>query len=160
MTDVVERKEPELRVGVPVWWHMRGFKMAVSELDATKRTLRITGSAAEIIIRPARSIAPGMDGWYVDWRVSTNKAFEVGGRGRVYLGDDDLKAAFGLPVDDFYNDDETIERYGGQMASRGKFIRWSGYLNIPCPGTGHDGDPNVSIEVDDNMRQAVAQLLG
>ncbi len=52
-----------------------------------------------------------------------------------------------------------VGRYGGNSAVQSKFIRWGNFLNIPCPGTGHDGDPNVSIYVTDEIREAVRKLL-
>jgi hypothetical protein len=33
-------------------------------------------------------------------------------------------------------------------------------LNIPTPGTDHDGDPNVSVELDMKMAQAVKEIIG
>jgi len=32
-------------------------------------------------------------------------------------------------------------------------------LNIPCPGTGHDGDPNVSVYIEESIQRAIEQLL-
>lgn len=42
---------------------------------------------------------------------------------------------------------------------QGAFIRYGNFLNIPSPGTGHDGDPNISILIDGPIRRAVRQLL-
>ena len=80
--------------------------------------------------------------------------------GLAELSSINLRKAFRL--DDTMDDKLSlwlIERYGGTVAAQGEFIRWGKYLNIPGPGTGHDGDANISIFVSDEIRDAVAQLL-
>jgi hypothetical protein len=52
-----------------------------------------------------------------------------------------------------------LDRYGGDSAAQGFYIRWRNCLNIPCPGTGHDGDPNISVTLSDDIKEAVRQLL-
>lgn len=80
--------------------------------------------------------------------------------GLVELSSSNLRKAFRL--DDVMDDKLSlwlIDRYGGTVASQGEFIRWGKYLNIPGPGTGHDGDANISIFVSDEIRDAVTALL-
>ena len=55
--------------------------------------------------------------------------------------------------------DRMIALYGGSEAVPGKFIRYERWLNIPCPGSGVDGDPNVSIELHDEIKDAVRRLI-
>jgi len=65
-------------------------------------------------------------------------------------------------LDDKMNDPDSlwlIERYGGTVAAQGEFFRCGSYLNIPHPGTGYQGDPNLSILLDYSIRLAVMQLL-
>lgn len=52
-----------------------------------------------------------------------------------------------------------IRRYGGTTADQGRFIRYNRFLNIPGPGTGHDGDSNISVEIRSEMQDAVAAFL-
>ncbi|HEY0010946.1 MAG TPA: hypothetical protein VGB97_03495 [Candidatus Paceibacterota bacterium] len=42
---------------------------------------------------------------------------------------------------------------------RGEFCRTKGYLNIPHPGIGHPGDPNLSLLITEDIRKAVEDFL-
>ena len=75
------------------------------------------------------------------------------------MDDEHLKMAFGLSEESGKYGDWLIGRFGGESAEQGQFIRFENFLNIPCPGTGHDGDPNISIVLDDKIRDAVEHLL-
>jgi len=98
------------------------------------------------------------EGWLVDWKVRHNGPGEQAS-GQVVFTTGELRAAFGLSAESGQFGDELIERFGGESAEQGKYIRWMNYLNIPCPGTGNDGDPNVSIHLDDEMKSAIHKLL-
>ncbi len=52
-----------------------------------------------------------------------------------------------------------LGKYGGDAAILGGFIKWKNYLNVPMPGTGADGDPNISIEVTPRIRKAIKDFL-
>jgi hypothetical protein len=52
-----------------------------------------------------------------------------------------------------------IEPFGGTVAKQRKFIRYHEFLNIPGPGSGYQGDPNVSIELYPETIAAVRNLL-
>lgn len=149
---------PETRFGVPVWCHHHGSKMRVEKIDLEKGTLVIAGSAAEVIIQKV-SIHPDTKGWNVDWEVVQWKPNNEGARGRAFFTDKDLAAAFDLSSESGKFGQWLIGRYGADSAEQGKYIRFKGFLNIPCPGTGHDGDPNVSIHLDEEIKDAVRQLL-
>jgi len=151
------RKDPEIRLYFPVWYHHHGMKMRVKELNKEKQTLIISGSAASVSIgrAPIGFITTAM--WSVEWKIIWSPAEFTGGR--IIFNSDELRAAFGLSDDSGEHGDWLIERFGGDSAEQGKYIRWKKFLNIPCPGTGHDGDPNVSIDIDEEMRNAVKQLL-
>jgi len=43
---------------------------------------------------------------------------------------------------------------------QGHYIRRGRFLNIPMSGTGADGDPNISIFVSDEIREAATRLVG
>ena len=159
MEIAAQRRDPEIRWYFPIWCHHHGSKMQVEQLDRENRVLVISGSAAKVTIRKASSVYPDAEGWFVDWEVVQYKPYEEGVRGRSWFDDDDLTAAFGLSEKSGVFGDWLIERFGADCASQGKYIRWRSFLNIPCPGTGHDGDPNVSIHLDEEIRNAVRQLL-
>ena len=80
-----------------------------------------------------------------------------------------LRCAFGLSDEEDYDGSRAtflpwrntnIERYGGTCFYQGVFLRYEYFLNIPGPGTGNDGNPNISVELDDGIKNAVRQLLG
>lgn len=155
----VQRQKPEIHLGWPAWWHQHGLKMKVEQLDLENRVLVISGSAAKVTIQRASSVITDATEWFVDWEVVQIRPWEVGTRGRAWFKGEDLEAAFGLSDDSDESGDWLIKRFGGDSANQGRYIRWERFLNIPCPGTGHDGDPNVSIEVKEEIKNAVRQLL-
>ena len=159
MKTVAKRRDPEIRWYFPIWYHHHGSKMFVEKLDQKKHVLVIIGSAAKVSIRKASSVYPNTKGWFVDWEVVQCKPYEEGVRGRSQFNDEDIEAAFGLFEASGKCGDWLIERFGADAAEQGKYIRWKQFLNIPGPGTGHDGDPNVSIEIDEEIQNAVRQLL-
>jgi hypothetical protein len=158
MAATVRRTEPEIRQYFPVWYHHHGRKMKVVEFNEKERRLVIEGGA-KITIRPGTEVQEGGDGWVVDWEVIQHVAYDEAVRGRRQFDNEQLAAAFGLSEKSGYFGQWMIDQYGAHSAEQGLYIRWKRFLNIPCPGTGHDGDPNVSIDIDDEMRDAVRKLL-
>lgn len=155
-----QRKEPEFRLYGPRWWHLHGNKMRVSEKeeDRTNKRLVIKGSAAQVVITRREDVKDRKE-WLVDYQVThyVNTDFA---QARVSMGERELAAAFGInETDSGEYPADILERFGGDSASQGTYIRYRKYLNIPGPGTGHDGDPNVSIEIDDEMKLGVSKLL-
>jgi len=145
-------KEPKMSIIGPIWWHNHGTKMQVEVPDET--SLTIAGSAAKIVI----TRKSGSSGWFIDWTIQHSGPTQASGR--TFFLNDELKAAFGLTDESGDYGDWLIEQYGGESANQGQYIRYNAFLNIPCPGTGHDGDPNVSIEIDDSIKRAVQKFLG
>jgi hypothetical protein len=156
----VRPKDPEIRQYFPIWYHHHGSKMRVVEFDEKAHRLVIAGSAAKITIRPGQEVQEGGNGWVVDWEVIWHFAYDEAARGHRQFSGHELAAAFGLTDDSGDFGQWVIDRYGAHSAQQGKYIRWNEFLNIPCPGTGHDGDPNVSIHINDKMRFVVGRLLG
>jgi len=155
MKKVVQRRKPEIHLYFPIWCHHHGSKMHVEKFSKGNHLLVIAGSAASVrITRKATTVD---EGWFVDWEVIHSQQTKV--NGRAFFTSDDLRAAFGLSQESGKFGDWLIERFGADSASQGKFIRWKNFLNIPCPGTGHDGDSNVSIHFDGETQNAVRQLL-
>jgi len=152
-------KEPKTNLGIPVWWHMHGMKMEVLSFDKKNLVLTFESSAATLVVTKASVVFPGAEGWLVDWKVVQSTAYNVGTVGRAWFGSHDLSAAFGINDISGSFGKWVLERYGGTVASQGKYIRYKNFLNIPCPGTGHDGDPNISIHLDDNIKDAIQKLL-
>ena len=149
--EVVTRK-PKTEVGVPEWYNMHGSKINIIDFDTPTLTLIIAGGAASLRISYIFAKR-----WAVRWEIIQSVDQKI--KGSVYFSPSELEAAFGLSGDSGDFGDWIIERYGADSAEQGKYIRWDRFLNIPCPGTGHDGDPNISIYVDDVLRDAVQDLL-
>ncbi len=143
----------------PEWWHHHGIKMRLKSIDHQQKQLVISGSAATVIIRKAPSVNPQTkEGWFVDWEVEHYVPYGIKAQGRCHFTDEDLGIAFGLMVSPI-PDERIVDQYGIVSFRQGKYIRLNNFLNIPCPGTGHDGDPNVSIELDEEIREAILKLL-
>lgn len=80
--------------------------------------------------------------------------------GQVEMDSCQLAAAFGLSDESGDFGDWLIERYRADSAEQRLWIRYGNQLNIPGPGTGHDGDPNISIELDGDIKKAVVAIIG
>ncbi len=159
MKTTVQRRDPETRLGFPIWYHHHGGKMSIELFDQKNKVLIIGGNAAKIILQKASPMFPNMKGWFVDWLVIYFKPCHEKACGRSRFNKETLAAAFGLSESSGENSDWLIKRFGADSAEQGKYIRWENFLNIPCPGTGNDGDPNVSIYLNDEIRNAVRRLL-
>lgn len=80
--------------------------------------------------------------------------------GRIECDPRELRKMFCL--DDTMEDPDSnwlIHRYGGTTAVQGKFLRWGQYLTISGPGTGQNGDANISVFVSERIRDEVAIML-
>ncbi|MFC1599111.1 hypothetical protein ACFL2U_03860 [Patescibacteria group bacterium] len=148
---------PELGMfGQPNWCHHHCTKMRLNkeETDLENKKIIIEGSAAKLTI----TFHEELKRWLVSWEVIQSQ--NEGAKGKMFFTDDMLKAAFGLQDHlEKLGSEWLTQRYGGTIACQHRFIRWQKYLNIPCPGTGHDGDPNISIQIDQEIMDAVAALL-
>src|SRR5262245_62129858 len=128
----------------PEWWHHHGRKVKIESLDWMKNIQLILSShAARLIIVQC---SDQKDQWLLTWeirQVPPAKSF-----GLVCMTSEQLQRAFGLLHGTSPTSTWLLDRYGGTCAEQGKFIRKGDYLNIPGPGTGNDGDPNFSLELD------------
>lgn len=138
--------------GIPIWFHPHGTKVTVTR--TSNNNVHLGANTASIHIH---SMCGGPF-WHVDYTVIHGVNIRVSGF--LQMTTSDLKIAFGIkdkcPA---YGGQHLIDEFGGEVAQQGKFIRWGEYLNIPGPGTGHDGDANISIRVDDEIKEAVRTLL-
>lgn len=161
----MQARSPRIRLWFPDWWHGHGIKVRVHTLDVTARTLVLSSSAAKLTITPHKEnpVSSGWD-WDVVWEVVHIQPDCKAG-GLAAFSNQELAAAFYLSDDPGIGATYSqwlLDRYGGDLAVQGHFIRWEGYtsfLNIPGPGTGHDGDTNLSLGVTPKIKEAVRQLL-
>lgn len=147
--------------GVPIWYNEQGRNMAQQQPNAIQGgqsdLLFGKGVTAMLSIRQI-----GRRPHYaVGWRVHHAGGLEMPHTGgKIECSAGELRCIFGL--DDNINDESGlwfIGRYGGTVAVQGKFLRWGPYLNIPGPGTGRNGDPNISVYVSNEIKQAVQSML-
>ena|SRR3989344_2399057 len=150
----MEEKRPEFNLGGnPVWWHHHGIKMGIISQGLCNDYLVLQGSAAELRIEKHRT------DWLLTWKIIHSLIRAASGI--AVFTSDELLAAFG--VNHAYtflgHSKWLIDRYGGTAACQGCFLRYQDWLNIPCPGTGNDGDPNISILLDEKIDKAVKDLI-
>lgn len=152
-------KEPKIKLYYPDWWYGHGNKMQVSEeeRDKTNKRLVIKGSAAEVVITRREDISNRKE-WLVDYRIIHCSDVQFSS-GRTTMSERELSAAFAINSDDPGEGESLLDQYGGDSASQGTYIRYKRFLNIPGPGTSRNGDPNVSIEITDEIKLGVSKLL-
>ncbi len=151
MKSGVETRDPETRLGVPVWCHFHCSKMIIFKQDNPRKV--VVGSSHDISVEISR-----LDEQYlVYWKIKHCLGWA---NGTTLYTSDELRSAFGLSEDSGDYGGRLIDRFGADVAEQGKFIRWRNFLNIPGPGTGDDGDPNISIDLDAEIKNAIEKLLG
>lgn len=152
----IRQKRPDYGIVGPDWWHMRGSKVRLTSSEP-RRLVVANAAVASVEVSP---VLGEYGNWLVDWKVSHSPRTFV--HGVTDMTDIDLAAAFGL-IDRYVgmrgHGRELLHRNGGSSAEHHKFIRFEDYLNIPGPGTGNDGDPNVSVLLDDEIKAAARTLL-
>jgi len=157
VSTAANRRRPQIVHYYPAWWHHHGEKVQVKSITIEghyERALLLSGSAAHLTIMPCRRTGRG---WSVEWEI-IDSAQETT-RGVRSFSATQLQAAFGLSDQEDRFGDWLIKQYGADVASQGLYIRWETFLNIPGPGTGHDGDPNISIRITQEMQVAVQRIL-
>ena len=155
MENVLEAKQPKLiQEGFPDWHHHHSRKMKLVCESIASSFVVIQGSAAELVISRLPS-----GNFMLKWLILHSGSEHV--RGQVIFSSSDLASAFRLHSLCLTEESGQllVNRFGGEVAKQMCYIRWKQYLNIPGPGTGHDGDPNLSVRIDDQMTEAVRKLI-
>ena len=134
------------------WWHAHGNKMVPTFQQGPN--LVIKGSVASLNIRGAGD-PDTCSRWSLEWNITHADLSQV--HGEVYFDRNELPSAFGLQKD--RGDEFVLGLFDADSAKQGKYIRRGNLLNIPGPGTAYDGDPNISIFLDDEIKKAVTGLL-
>jgi hypothetical protein len=143
--------KPELKNGKePVWYHPHGDKLYLSDGNSLGGYILLCGSAAHLKINAEDNR------WKVDWHI-TNPDGQV--EGYVMMDDAELSAAFNINSVRRNNGKNIQNGDDGIVTVQGKFIRYGDYLNIPGPGTGHDGDPNVSVLLNEDIKIFVGRTI-
>lgn len=152
----------------PDWWNHKGryvYASKVSNQGLKRQALVLLSQGIWVWIEGTTfggSRGPEK-GWIIRWRITLSQREEFSGSIVVSMAT--LKSMFGLQLDIkeknslFSVPPWMVQSYGAENGRAGQFIRQGRFLNIPHPGTGHDGDPNVSILVDNTIQEAVLELV-
>lgn len=136
---------------MPRWWNPNGAKMEVKHADG--RVVMLANNAASVAIRPVRD-THDQPAYRIEWNLRQLGRDKF--LGYLTFPEGYLTAAFAVAA---WGRFSAIGRYKATDAHPGYFIRTGSHLNIPGPGTGRDGDPNVSILLTDPVRAAIGQFL-
>lgn len=154
MSAVVSSTVPEsAKLCCPSWFHKGGLNEMDMKIFQNRRLVIVSNNMARLIIKPAESVPGWMVKWEVGWSPQT-KAW-----GWRNFTDQELAAAFGLIDDEGKSGYSLRHKYLLNSAEEGKYGRSGKYLNIPYPGHGHDGDPNISVYITEEIHKAIAAIL-
>ena len=158
MNEKIRSVQPKFSMfGLPVWHHHHSRKIDVEHVPESSNgnVVKLSANATELVIT---SNLPN-PGHTVEYVIKHGGSSET--HGRVWMGQSDLCTAFCIS-NVCYADgggQHLLDRFGGDVAVQGRYIRFGPCLNIPGPGTGHDGDPNISVYVTDEIQEAVRSFL-
>lgn len=141
----------------PIWFCRDGLEM---QLDSSyTEGILIFGERSQLVIRTRNTDGTSICFWDLSWQIQENDQCYT--KGTRVFSKRDIEAAFGLIdyVQETPDCHWIIRQYGGNSAAAGKFLRWKEFLNIPGPGTGRSGDPNLSIKINSVMQEGIRQLL-
>lgn len=141
----------------PEWWNPKGYEMILVDPDRTQTRLVIKGRAAVLFIRRRHLPLYLAKQWVVNWKIHFSTMDRVSGQ--IAMDRLTLERAFGIENGTDENSKWLFERYKADSVRQGCFIRQGKFLNIPGPGTGVDGDINVSLCLGPEIKTAVKEFL-
>ena len=135
--------------GISTWCHPKGREMEVRTRRLDQHYLVFESRSATLRIMGR---TPGKDKqWLVSYEIRHGAVDKT--TGLFVFSSGELRTAFGLSEESGYRGNFVQGKFTARNKGR---IR---YLNIPGPGTGKDGDSNISIHLDKKGRDAVQELL-
>lgn len=146
----------------PNWYNRQGWGMELdrSNTAQTQMGLKSLYGSDKLCVRydpRAETDTP----WSLAWMLFGSGSERV--NGLVRFTAEDLRAAFGIAdsITGPWADGSRwlLERYAATVAHQGRFIRLGRFLNLPCPGTGQHGDPNVSVFLNNGIVTAVRYII-
>lgn len=145
-------------LGPPEWWNHHGLKLKPEAVtnETGGPILVLKSNTARLTI--ASDLYKEV-GWRLSWRIKHSAGGVDRDEGYRTFQDRQLKIAFGL--DDRVEEDYfwLMSKFKATAAHQGLYIRRREWLNLPGPGNGLDGDPNLSVLADDEVKSAVRELL-
>ncbi len=152
--DALRQQMFSLRDGVPDWHHPKSWKVQLEKADAAY--IVITAPAARLTIVELID-AESINKWIVRWEIFSKG--EQSQRGEIVMNARQLCAAFALTEKWEDSDQWWTGAYQEIASAEGMYFRYDRWLNIPGPGTGKDGDPNISICLDAEMKKAITYMI-
>lgn len=147
----------------PGWWNPRGHHMHIGITGTV-----LTGGKADLALDSKDSVDAFVRidqvysrnkyklGWHLNHSGGIDMPYTAG---RIEVDARELKRMFAF-IDGAEEDSLwLLKQYRGTAAAQGKFLRQNRYLNIPGPGTGRDGDANLSVFVSDEIMTGVRAML-
>jgi hypothetical protein len=145
----------------PKWFNAHGFKMALQQdklplvLSLDHKILMIGSKTASLQIdRNLRGIYRVY--WHISFCTGIINTHYV--EGQIEIDQATIKDAFAVSTSDTHATTFAKE-HDADIAIPGSYIRKGQFLNVPMPGTGSDGDPNISVFVSDEIKAAVRELI-
>lgn len=139
----------------PSWFHHHGLELSLGGKPIIQVTheneVVVDSNVAHLQIRP--SITKGV--YQVIWHIAFSSNESV--QGQICLTHSELKEAFDLSS----TNEKSVfaELLNADVGVQGHYIREGKWLNMPAPGNGFDGDPNISVFVTDDLQDAVRKLV-
>jgi hypothetical protein len=138
----------------PEWFHPGGLAMQFVERNERRMIFASRWSSLKVLVLPEDK-----ELFAVRWNVKHGSNEFVDGT--VFFSNELLKMAFGLaPAVVTPCRRAFVERYGADYAVQGRCVKRGPHLNIPGPGTGCSGDPNISILLTPEIQREAALFLG
>jgi hypothetical protein len=135
----------------PKWWHPHGIKMIMPKRQKRGHLIMESGAAHLEISKNSGG------GCTADWKIRHTMSSVV--NGSIFMTEKEFKQAFGISEQTDEFGDDILAEYGGSSARAGVFIRYQDWLNLPCPGTGHDGDPNISLKLTEEIKKEAKSFI-
>ena len=153
MKNKVNKVEKAMLV-FPRWFNPHSAHMKVDVFIKEEHFMVISSHTTTVTttVRIVRRAYTVDEGWYIEWEIEWNP--QEKSSGRVLFTSEQLRHAFGVIADKMPN-----FLHNAEYSESGKYVRRNNFLNIPCVGSGYDGDPNVSIYIDDDIQNAIRELL-
>lgn len=133
----------------PSWYHCNGGKISqigINSANSPTRKVLVLGSNS-IGIKIYRDHQG--TGYLITYEIHHRNDIPTTW-GKISMSEIEIQKAFGLSGECDGEDEQQIP---------GKYIKHGSYLNIPGSGTGKDGDPNVSIYLDEALVSNVRAFL-
>jgi hypothetical protein len=151
---------------MPKWFNPHGLKMQVVDFNLNKTKLQLGSTAAKLNLQVNYFLSNALYRFFaIERQLTFPKLSSASGITNIERSL--AEAMFGIStVQPYYRKDdprahEWLKKYHLRATSvwPGVYIRYGRFLNIPGPGTGDDGDANLSIYINDSIKEAVEKLL-